>query len=89
MQLDILTPEKTLFSGEVDSVSLPGTVGMFTVLTNHAPLLSSLREGGVVTYAQGEHRSSVTIAGGFVEVLNNVVTVCAEVVSGQAAPAGE
>lgn len=89
MQLNILTPEKTLFCGEVDSVSLPGTVGMFTVLQNHAPLMSSLRKEGVITYSQGEHKHSVTIARGFVEVADNVITVCAEVAAGQDAPATE
>ena len=42
MTLEILSPERTLFSGEVESVTLPGTLGEFTVLRHHAPLISSL-----------------------------------------------
>lgn len=82
MKLDIVTPEKTLFSGEVDSVSLPGVVGMFTVLENHAPLYSILRPNGTITYSAKGHKESVVITGGFVEVLNNLVTACVETETG-------
>ncbi len=78
MHLDILTPEKTLFSGEASSVSLPGVMGMFTVLENHAPMISSLRVGGTITYTVGGKENHVDIGGGFVEVLDNMVTVCVE-----------
>lgn len=47
MTLEILSPERTLFSGEVESVTLPGTLGEFTVLRHHAPLISSLTAGEV------------------------------------------
>lgn len=76
MKLDIVTPEKTLFSGEVDSISLPGTAGMFTVLANHAPLISPLRKDGMITYMSGGKEECVDIAGGFVEVLDNRITAC-------------
>jgi len=78
MKLDILTPQKTLFSGEVDSVMLPGTLGAFTVLPGHAPMISSLRPTGKITYAQGENRKTLVIEGGFVEVWKNRVTICIE-----------
>ena len=78
MQLDILTPEKRLFSGEVDSVTLSGTMGLFTLLPNHAPMISSLRSNGEVSYLRGSNRETVVIGGGFVEVRKNRVTVCAE-----------
>ena len=78
MQLEILTPEKTLFSGRIDSVTLPGVSGLFTVLPNHAPMISSLRAGGEIAYMQEEKRERVVIGGGFVEVRENHVTVCAE-----------
>ncbi len=84
MYLDILTPEKTLFSGEVDSVSLPGTAGMFTVLENHASLISSLSKGGTVSYAKDGRTETVVIGGGFAEVMDNRVVVCADT-----APEGE
>ena len=75
MKLDILTPEKTLFSGEVDSVTLPGTMGMFTILPQHAPMISSLRKGEISYVANGK-TAILTVAGGFAEVLKRTVTVC-------------
>jgi F-type H+-transporting ATPase subunit epsilon len=45
MKLEIITPEQIYFSSEVTSVTLPGTSGLFTVWENHAPLISSLKEG--------------------------------------------
>jgi F-type H+-transporting ATPase subunit epsilon len=78
MQLSILTPAKTLFNGEVDSVTLPGTLGLFTVLNNHAPAISSLRKGGKITYGKGDDTTTIEIDGGFAQVLDNVVTVCVE-----------
>ena len=78
MKLEILTPEKMLFNGDVDSVTLPGASGAFTVLPNHAPLISSLHQNGKVTYVCGAHRQTLTIGGGFVEVRENRITVCAD-----------
>jgi F-type H+-transporting ATPase subunit epsilon len=77
MRLDIYTPEMTLFSGETDSITLPGSSGAFTVWENHAPMISSLRKGEIAFTTGGESRT-VAINGGFVEVLNNAVTVCVE-----------
>jgi len=78
MKLEIFTPQKTLFSGEVDSVTLPGTSGAFTVLADHAAMISSLRVDGEITYAQGDKRETLVIRGGFAEVWKNHVTVCVE-----------
>ena len=77
MQLDILTPEKKLYSGEATLVQLPGVDGSFEILNNHAPIISALKEG-IVRYktSHGEHR--LQISGGFVECLHNKVIVCAE-----------
>jgi F-type H+-transporting ATPase subunit epsilon len=77
MTLDILTPEKKLFSGEASLVQLPGVDGSFEILNNHAPIISALKSGKVrVKSAEGE--KSFSIGGGFVECLNNKVIVCAE-----------
>lgn len=76
--LKVLTPEKTLFEKEVSKVSLPGRKGRFMVLRNHAPLLSSLEEGDI-TYMSDNQYGCICISSGFVEVNDNVVTVCAEV----------
>ena len=81
MKLEILTPEKMLFSGEVDSVTLPGAQGLFTVLPSHAPLISSLQPSGKLTYLCKGDREMLRVTGGFVKVWKDIVTVCTE--SGQ------
>lgn len=79
IKLDIISPEHRLFSGEVELVRLPGSAGAFTVLTGHAPIVSSLVRG-VVSYltapAAEEHQLRIT--GGFVEVSDNRATLCVE-----------
>ena len=75
--LDVITPEKNLAHTEVDSVELPGTLGRFEVLKDHAALLSSLTEG-VITYRAGDQTTSLPVKSGFVEVLDNKVTACVE-----------
>ena len=77
MQLEILTPDKKVFEGEVNSVSLPGTLGSFEVLNHHAPLISTLQDGKLTVRGGGKDEV-YQIKGGVVEVLNNVVTVLAE-----------
>lgn len=52
MYLEIISPEITLFQGEVSSVSVPGTKGSFQLLENHAPIVSTLKEGTVVIKGQ-------------------------------------
>jgi F-type H+-transporting ATPase subunit epsilon len=74
----ILTPEKTLVEKSVSKVSLPGTKGRFMILKDHAPLISSLEDGEIRFESEGMEES-LMIASGFVEVLDNVVIVCAEV----------
>lgn len=78
MKLDVLSPEKSLFSGDVVSVTMPGVLGSFTVLKNHAALISALQPG-IVRYGlpNGEEQT-VKINGGFAEVKNNTITICAD-----------
>lgn len=78
MTLEILTPEKKLYSGDVYGVQLPGTDGLFEVLEKHAPLVSALKEGNVKVLQDKTHTEKFSIKGGFVEVLNNKVTVLVE-----------
>jgi F-type H+-transporting ATPase subunit epsilon len=75
MQLEIVSPEKTVYSGEAELVTLPGTSGSFTILEHHAPIISSLEKGTLVYRVKGEDRE-LPINGGFVEAKNNVVSVC-------------
>ncbi len=77
MKLEIISPEKKVFTGEVDSVNLPGAAGSFTVLPHHAALISSLK-AGIITYTVNGHETKVNVDSGFVEVNNNVVSVCIE-----------
>lgn len=78
MKLEIITPQKILFSGNVDSVTLPGVSGSFSVLENHAPLIASLGKG-VITYKIKENGiRDFSIDSGLCEVNNNEVYVCVE-----------
>lgn len=81
MFLEIITPDKKIFEGEVESAKFPGSSGFFQVLNNHAPLISSL-EKGIVSYRTNNGEFEVLVDGGVVEVLNNKITVLAESVSG-------
>lgn len=77
MKLEILSPEGAIYEGEVKMVTLPGTLGLFTVLEDHASLISSLKEGNIVFHAAGEkEEKTIPVKGGFVEVHKNVVSVC-------------
>ena len=78
MTLEILTPEKKIFSGEVYGVQLPGISGLFEVLDKHAPLVSALKNGKLKILKDKTNTESYTIQSGFVEVLNNKTTVLVE-----------
>lgn len=77
MQLNILTPENNIFSGEAESVQLNGMDGKFEILNNHAPLIASLIEGTVrIKTASG--KQEIKLKSGIVEVLKNNVSVLTE-----------
>lgn len=78
MTLEILTPDKKIFSGEVYGVQLPGISGLFEVLDKHAPLVSALKAGRLKILKDKTTTSSYIIQSGFVEVLNNNTTVLVE-----------
>ncbi|MCC6462638.1 MAG: ATP synthase F1 subunit epsilon [Saprospiraceae bacterium] len=75
MNLVILSPEKEIFSGAVQSVKVPGTTGSFEMLENHAPIVSSLRNGEVRIITSKGEKISFQVDGGFVEMLNNEVSL--------------
>ena len=77
MKLDVLSPEKLWLSAEVSMVTLPGKLGRFTILENHASLISML-DAGVLIYRQNEQELQLRIGAGFVEVKDNQVVVCIE-----------
>ncbi|HEV2831997.1 MAG TPA: ATP synthase F1 subunit epsilon [Hanamia sp.] len=78
MVLEILTPEKKIFSGEVYGVQLPGIDGMFEVLEKHAPLVSALKSGNLKILNDKNTSTVYSIQSGFVEVLNNKTMVLVE-----------
>ena len=78
IHLHIVSPEGTLVEQAVSAVTLPGTLGPFEVLKNHAALISSLEKGDIVYVSEGAEQR-LPIASGFVEVRDNQVDVCVEV----------
>ena len=76
MKLQIVTPDKELFSGEVESVVLPGTDGLIGVLNNHAPMVTSLKQGKIKINVDKEEKF-FDVNGGVVEVLKNNVIILA------------
>lgn len=76
MTLEIISPSEILFKGDADMVTLPGQLGSFTVLKNHASLISVLKTGSVLYRTPSGEEVSVDIKGGLVDVDNNVVSVC-------------
>ena len=78
MLLEILTPEKKLFSGDVQGVQLPGIDGLFEVLDKHAPMVSALKMGTLKILVDKTSTELFDIQGGFVEVLNNKTIVLVE-----------
>ena len=79
MNLEILTPEKKVFSGDVYGVQLPGITGSFEVLEKHAPLVSALKNGRLkILKDKNNHLAYFDIQSGFVEVINNNVAVLVE-----------
>ncbi|HNP94994.1 MAG TPA: ATP synthase F1 subunit epsilon [Cyclobacteriaceae bacterium] len=77
MHLEIITPEKKVFEGEVTIATFPGADGSFQVMNDHAPLVGLLKEGMVV-YKSKEATKEVKITGGVVEVLKNKVILLAD-----------
>jgi len=84
MNLVILTPEKEAYSGEITSVKVPGTSGQFEILSNHAPIVSSLTEGEVRVLDATGGKQIFTIERGFIEVINNEVSLLVQGLSASA-----
>ena len=78
MKLEITTPDKTLFKGEVELVQLPGIDGSFEILDNHAPMISVLKKGYIKIIIKKDEEDYYEVKGGVVEVLDDKVLVLAE-----------
>lgn len=77
MKVEILTPEKKLYSGEANLVKVPGTKGSFEILTKHAPLISTLEKGQIKIIDTNKQAVFFNISGGVVEVHKNLITILA------------
>lgn len=78
MQIEIVTPDKNIYSGEISLATFPGSDGKFGIMNNHAPMVATLKKGAIklVDEAQKEHKFEVN--GGVVEVNHNKIIVLAE-----------
>lgn len=78
MKLEITSPDKQIFSGDVDLVQLPGSDGLFEILNNHAPMIAALGQGRAKVQTTDGKLQYFDIRGGVCEVLENRITVLAE-----------
>lgn len=76
LHLSIVSPEKEIYDGEVMSVTLPGMIGSFTILPQHAPIVSSLKEGKLSYVTEDGEECTIDIQGGFMEMSDGKVSVC-------------
>lgn len=79
MVLDIITPDRKVFSGEASAITFPGSQGQFQVLNDHAPIVSTLDRGPIIVQTTSGQQT-FTVDGGVVEVLQNKVLVLAEAI---------
>jgi F-type H+-transporting ATPase subunit epsilon len=77
-QFELVAPEKLVYSGEVESVVIPGTEGEFTVLKDHAPLISAIRPGVIVVEKTAAAKLRFYVRGGFAEVAPSGLTILAD-----------
>jgi len=78
MKIEIITPDKKIFDGEIRSVRVPGKKGSFQVLKDHAPIISTLENGTVKIVDQENNEITYEISGGVIEVKANKIILLAE-----------
>ncbi len=78
MLLEIISPDRKLFSGEVISLRVPGSKGSFEILKNHAPIISSLEKGTISIRSEDGQNTTFEIDGGVIEAKKNKIIVLAE-----------
>ena len=78
MRIEIVSPEKQLYAGEVSMAQFPGTEGSFQVLSNHAPLIATISKGSIRVRTENGTEEMVEVNGGIVEVTKNKILVLAE-----------
>ena len=77
MTLEIISPDGILFEGEIEAATFPGTAGSFDILPHHAPMIAALKEG-IIRYEDGSKRYEQPIRSGFIEVKDDILSVCIE-----------
>lgn len=78
MQLEIITPDQKIFTGEVKLVKVPGSKGSFEILKNHAPIISTLEQGEIKVINMQDRITNYEISGGVIEVKQNNIIILAE-----------
>lgn len=78
MKIEIVTPDTTIFEGEISLAQLPGLDGSFEIMNNHAPLISVLKKGRIKLIEKQQLAQYFDVNGGVVEVLENKILVLAE-----------
>lgn len=78
MYLEILTPEKKLFDDEIKQVEVPGSLGRFEMLNNHAPIVSSLVQGNIKITKNSGDKENIEIKSGVIECHSNKIKILAE-----------
>jgi len=78
MRIEIVSPEKQLYAGEVSMAQFPGTEGSFQVLNNHAPMIATIAAGTIHVRTESGAEENVEVRGGIVEVQKNKILVLAE-----------
>ncbi len=78
MLLEIISPDKSLYSGKILSIRVPGSKGSFEILKNHAPIISTLDKGMIDILEKNGDRSTFKVDGGVIEAKNNKIIVLAE-----------
>jgi F-type H+-transporting ATPase subunit epsilon len=81
MKIEIITPDKKVFDGDIKSVRVPGKKGSFQVLKDHAPIISTLEKGSVITVDQEGAEKIFEISGGVIEVKANKIILLADTVT--------
>jgi F-type H+-transporting ATPase subunit epsilon len=75
MTLDIITPDKTIYSGNIEMLRVPGTKGLFQILNNHAPIISTLDKGIIKVRDNKQTELEFDINKGYIKCINNMITI--------------
>lgn len=76
MKLEVITPTQMIFTGDVKLITFPGTMGLFTILPGHAPMISTLKQGELYFEEENLNLHRFHVSGGVAEIKNNTVIVC-------------